>query len=158
MDGPPIERLLLGPFKVALPTATAQPRQTTNITFGERIQLLGYDLDAATARPGGAVSLRLYWQATSTISEDYTIFVHLVGGDGKPLAQCDAPPREGTYPTSIWDAGEVVTHDCRLELPPDIPAGDYSLRAGLYTWPSLQRLPTAAGDSANLGPITVRAD
>ena len=61
--------------------------------------------------------------------------------DGELVAQSDGPPRAGTYPTSIWDAGERVVDERVLVLPPDLPAGRYRLLAGLYDPATGTRLP-----------------
>ena len=34
-------------------------------------------------------------------------------------------PQAGTYPTSFWDAGEVVIDDRVIEIPADALAGKY---------------------------------
>jgi len=156
-DGKPVDRLLLGPFKVPLPPVQTRPVHEIARSFGDRIALIGYDLDAPTVRPGDVLSVRLYWQALQPVGEDYTYFVHVLDEDGKLVAQCDAQPRGGTYPTSIWDKGEIVPDECRVQLPSLAP-GQYALKAGLYGWPSLQRLAVdGGGDSVDLGAITVRA-
>ena len=48
-----------------------------------------------------------------------------------------------------------------LDLPEDLPAGDYRLLAGVYLWPSLERLPvladvsTGESDAVALGSVRV---
>ena len=40
-------------------------------------------------------------------------------------------PRQDSYPTSQWFAGEIIADPLTLALA-DVPAGEYQLLAGLY--------------------------
>jgi hypothetical protein len=115
--------------------------------FGSQIQLLGLD-----ARPSdGALSILLLWQCVQPPDVNHTVFVHLLAPSGEILAQHDAQPQGGAYPTSIWDEGEVVKDEHLLTLPPGLAPGVYKLRVGLYVPATGERLPTASGeDSAAL--------
>jgi hypothetical protein len=90
--------------------------------------LLGYDMNQSAGR----LDLALYWQAPRAQGSSYKRFVHLIDPrDGRVLAQNDAVPRDWTYPTNIWEPGEVVMD--RLSLALDgLPPGVYELRAGWY--------------------------
>jgi hypothetical protein len=44
-------------------------------------------------------------------------------------------------PHSTWAAGATFKYPLAVELPGDLPAGDYRLLVGVYLWPSLERLP-----------------
>jgi hypothetical protein len=120
--------------------------------FGGEIRLLGYEV--GEARAGQPFSLTLYWQARREMEEDYTVFVHLLDPQsGAILTQVDEMPQRGTYPTSLWMAGEVVRDEHTLVLPALAP-GAYSLRVGLYVKETGRRLPV--GDrSFLLLPLTV---
>lgn len=155
--GQAVERLALGPFKAPRPQLREQPATPLRAAFGNRVGLLGYDLARTTWRAGETVPLRLHWQALAPMEEDYTVFVHLAGHDGRPWAQCDAQPAGPAYPTSIWDEGELVSGDCPIGAPADLPAGAYQLRVGLYRWDTLARLPVdGGGEFIHLQTITVR--
>jgi hypothetical protein len=99
--------------------------------------LLGYDFE----REGDQVRLRLYWNALKTIGGDYTVFVHLFDPVSERIvAQHDAPPQGGAYPTSQWAPGEVVADEITLSLA-DAPPGHYRLGLGWYNAATLTRLP-----------------
>lgn len=101
--------------------------------FGDEIQLQGYQFSQSAE----ALDLTLVWQALENGQTDYTRFVHLIeaGSDGEPLVQSDSPPRYGSYPTSQWIAGEVVTDSLSLPLA-DVPPGSYQLVVGFYSQPT----------------------
>jgi hypothetical protein len=102
---------------------------TSNVEWGEEIRLVGYEL----MEDAGAVSVTLWWQAIAAPAQDYTVFVHLFNPTTEEItAQHDSMPRDGTYPTSLWLTGEVVSQTLWL-----IPGADWSLEThqlavGLY--------------------------
>lgn len=128
----------LGPVKIAA-EQTALPEHITPVTanFANEIALIGYDLQVEE----GAVRLKTYWQALEPIAESYTIFVHALDDSDALLAQQDALPQGGAYPTSIWAVGEVVADEAVLLLPPQ--AEPAALSIGLYPLETLERLSLA---------------
>ncbi|MGC9398220.1 MAG: 6-pyruvoyl-tetrahydropterin synthase-related protein [Anaerolineae bacterium] len=105
--------------------------------FGEVLRLLGYDLVSQK----NEIRLTLWWQAVQTPARDYKRFVHLYDVDsGVVLAQDDAMPRDWTYPTGAWVAGEVVSETVTLTTE-GIPPGEYRLGVGWYEAETGTRLP-----------------
>jgi hypothetical protein len=105
--------------------------------------LLGYEASGEFA-PGGAVDVTLYWEAEGDMggaTETYFVFVHLLDADGLLVAQHDGPAVGGRYPPAAWIPGEPVPDSHTLFLDPALPAGTYTLQAGVYTWPTFERLP-----------------
>jgi hypothetical protein len=68
------------------------------------------------------------------------VFVHVTGAGGDLIAQNDTQPEGGQYPTGIWGAKEIVSTAHFIMLPAE-SSGPYTLYAGMYSWPSLERLP-----------------
>jgi len=104
----------------------------TRSALADQIEFLGYDLDLAAARPGGAIKLTLYWRALAEMDTDYTVFTHLLNPAGDILSQQDNPPVNGTYPTTLWLPGEIVTDPYQIAVPSALPAGDYAIAIGFY--------------------------
>jgi 4-amino-4-deoxy-L-arabinose transferase-like glycosyltransferase len=102
--------------------------------FGDQIHLRGLSWDAV-AQPGQPLALQLSWQVRAPPPADYVLFAHLIGPDGRRVAQVDLP-----YPTSGWRAGHYATTDLPLALPADALAGTYRLVIGLYDPSNGQRL------------------
>ncbi|MFO7678487.1 MAG: hypothetical protein R6X34_00385 [Chloroflexota bacterium] len=138
--------------------------QSPTAQFGDAIQLLGQpeiELTETVTEPVEVtVSVPLTWQASGQPNADHTYFIHLYRAgaeDEPPVAQLDQQP---CLPTSQWHEGEVVWETAVLSLPPDLPAGDYTLGLGWYTWPSFERLSLTANGSQlleqryRLGQIT----
>jgi hypothetical protein len=132
---------------------TARPQYGLSADFGQQLRWLGYDLT-----PGDqAISMTFYWQATAHMSQDYTVFVHLLDEDGRLITQYDGQPQGGWYPTTIWDVGEVVTDSVTLNLPADPPSGGYQMVVGVYLLETLERLPVIVnGEPQPDGRIIIR--
>jgi len=134
--------------------ATTHPM---SVTLGEQIALVGYDIQYPTPalRAGASVpntqsqtvDLTLHWQALKEMSENYTVFVHLVDASGAVRAQKDNWPVNDTYPTTLWQPGEFASDAYTLSLPSDLPPGEYTLDVGLYLADTGARLATAAGEN-----------
>jgi len=120
----------------------------TDVWLGESIRLVGYRLARDNVNPGDTLLLTLYWRAGGPIDQDYTVFVHLLGPDGRLVAQQDNPPVRSTRPTSGWGVNELIEDPYEIRLPADAPFGEYTLSVGMYDPVTLERLPTfdAAGE------------
>lgn len=137
--------------------APSAPQRSSGAQWLDGLLLVGNDAIPATVQPGEQLNLRLVWQSTAPVTADYTVFVHLIGADGQPLAQADRAPEGGFYPTSGWDVGEIVADIYPLALPATAPAGAYQLVVGLYRPETGERLTLQAGaDSLALGQVSVK--
>jgi hypothetical protein len=147
-DTSPLDQIILGPVVVPwrgeLDTATM-----VDATFGDQIALLGFEA-VDNLSPGAEFDVTLYWTAQRTPEDDYIVFVHLLGAEGQAVAGHDGPPMAGRYPypTSAWLTGDVVPDVHRLVLDPETPMGTYQIRVGMYSWPSLERLPVLDSQGA----------
>ena len=121
------------------------------LSFGERINLLGYTLGNSSSRPGNYFRLFLYWEATEEMSEEYVVFVHLVDDRGEMWAQGDGIPGNGINPTWAWVVDEVVEDEHLIPLGTDVPAGWYHLSIGLYEVSTLSRLEATDAEGVLLG-------
>ena len=88
----------------------------------------------------GTLHLDLTWQAWGRVQGDYTLFVHLVGEDGRILAQDDAQPQGGKRLTSGWRSGEIVPDARTLPLSQGV-SGPLRLAVGWYLPQTGERLP-----------------
>ncbi|MDP2728454.1 MAG: hypothetical protein Q8P59_13050, partial [Dehalococcoidia bacterium] len=142
--------------------------QALELDFGGTVALLGYGVEGkagsprlpSRARPGETLAFTLLWKAGSSVSVDYTVFLHLVDASGLLVAQADSQPQSGGFPTSFWDPGEVVADRLQLTIPSGATPGLYTVNLGLYEMAAGRRLPVSAGgfalgDRANLGQVEV---
>jgi hypothetical protein len=90
----------------------------------------------------GPCEITFTWLAQGRLAADYTVFIQL-WSNGQFAAGFDSPPLNNDYPTSLWEAGEVIVDPHRLDLTA-VPPGQYRLVAGLYNFATGQRLPAYA--------------
>jgi hypothetical protein len=121
-------------LQVDLPT---EPAVSLEAQLADNLWLTGFTRELSPA----GVRLTLFWQVLAPLDADYTTFVHLRNDSNQTVAQADAQPLAGAYPTSRWQPGETVIDELLLPLPTDLPPGDYRLLLGLYRWDTLARLP-----------------
>ena len=125
---------------VVRPRACDRITNPVRFTLGDRIALVGYDLDRTALRPGETLHLTLFWQALAPVEQSYTVFTHVLGPGNNLWAQDDGLPLEGTRPTNAWPVGEVICDTYELTLKPETPAGAYEVEIGMYLRETLQRL------------------
>jgi hypothetical protein len=131
---------------------------------GGSVRLLGADFPTEV-KAGEGLPIVLYWSTQKSFVGNFTEFVHFVDASGSKKAQRDTAPKTGTYPTSLWQQGEIVVDEAGLNLPEGLAPGTYTIRVGLYLQSDGQALPgpQASGGPAGstkdyivLGTVTVR--
>jgi hypothetical protein len=140
----------------AIPNAQPLPGGPRTWTNGAR--LIAYSLEGDW-RPGETIHWTLIWQATQTSTEDsyYHWFNHLVDEQGQMRGQKDGPSFLPTY----WRPGDTVLNPFDLQISPDVPAGDYMMRVGMYTYPAIKNVPVSdasggpSSESVEIGPFRV---
>lgn len=157
---PVTNRALLANFRqrVGLVSATAiVNRQRAPAVWDEPL----------TAAPGDTVRLLLEWISLARAEESYTVFVHLIDAENRPLVTLDYTPLGGSTPTHLWIPrwlpGQRMLDPYRLPLPADLAPGTYYIEVGLYEMTGQRRLHMAdplgnlIGDRLILGPLVVTA-
>lgn len=123
----------IGPITVTRRTR-ALDSSTVNISHRldanwNGLKLLGFDQWPATVRQGEAEFVTLYWQAGNAPLPDHRVTLQMRGNDQHVTTLADDGPVHGMYPTSQWEAGELVTDRLALRVPPDTPPGSFTLEA-----------------------------
>jgi len=161
-------------------TLPASPRYEDHVRFAKVAALLGFDLSCPVCRqelspegnplvvvsPAGGgeatLSLNLYWRALGPTETSYTVFVHLLGPDGRVVSQRDTLPLSGSRPTTTWLPSEIIVDPYRLPLPAGMKAGTYRIELGFYDGVTGKRLPAfdradePLPDDRRLLPVTIR--
>jgi hypothetical protein len=130
--------------------------------FANQVKLLGYDLGANRAQPGGGIPLTLYWQGLDWMGQDYTIFAKLLAADQTVHGGRERLPREG-YRTIYWAPGEIITDSFGIPVAAAAPAGVYYINIGLYrlvgqqavSLPLVQNGQLLDVTSLNIGPLKI---
>lgn len=131
---------------VAYVVTSDVPDSTTYIAhFRDEIALADY----ATERDDQAWQVELVWMTWQSPADRYTVSVSLLD-EGRPVAQDDAEPGDGYYPTNLWRPGDAVLSRHTLALP-DETLRDPTLTIGVYIWPTMEQLEGYDSDGAPLG-------
>jgi 4-amino-4-deoxy-L-arabinose transferase-like glycosyltransferase len=124
--------------------------RTWEVSFDDKIALLGYELDSGPVKPGESFHLKVYWQARREMEKNYKVFVHLYDEAGNILAQRDRMPGLGVRLTSGWQVGEVIADRFTVPVGSEVPPGRYHLAVGLYDEGTGERLAAYGPDGERL--------
>jgi 4-amino-4-deoxy-L-arabinose transferase-like glycosyltransferase len=131
--GPAQEEFI--PFSVEADAPRNRTKHATDISFGEKIKLVGWTVEWEDNR----LLVTLAWQAEMSMEKDYTAFVHLTDSEGKLLGQLDRPP--AGYPTTDWQVDEIVVDRYTISLPADLTQGEeLGINTGFYYLPTLESI------------------
>ena len=137
------EPVLVGPVEV--PRRAPPPIGALDIEhplvaeLGGKVRLLGYNIESGL-QPGDGIHLTLFWQCLEEMGEGYTVFTHLIDGEGHVWAQKDNEPADGLYPTTEWRRSELMRDQYDLTIPLDAPPGKYQIEVGMYVARTGERL------------------
>ncbi len=114
--------------------------------YGNAIELVAYELEDRSLKPGESTMISLYWHALAPVESDYSVYLHLFGREGEMIAFRDSLAGMALYPSSRWEPGEVIKDAYELRISPDATGPVAArLNAGLYTRPAMERLPVSDG-------------
>lgn len=118
-------------------------------------RLHGYDVDGTTAQVGQTLRVTLYWEVLRETPVNYALFTQLFGREGAKVGQRDTYPGLGHYPTSFWQAGQVIVDEVPIPVAPDaIGPSRLRLDVGLYDRETGRRLAVVDGVGDPVGTAT----
>ena len=121
------------------------PAHPLAAAFGQRVQVLGFDVQPGEFPARPPLGLTLYMKALARMDTSFTVFVQLLGPQdeaGNALwGQHDSRPCGRRYPTTVWERDEIIVDQYRILFRRPLPAGDYRLIMGLYDLATMERLP-----------------
>ncbi len=100
-------------------------------------------------REGEPLRLRLWWSVDETPPLDYSVAIHLLGDDGRLLAQSDGapqlvtmayPPEEAPRETNQWQPGRYYVEERMLNVPTDMTFETLTATLTVYDWRSGARV------------------
>jgi hypothetical protein len=121
-------------------------RRPVSTRLGDAITLEAYTVSSEEVQAGDVLTTTLFWRCKGQVSENYHVFVHLVDARDHMAGQHDGLPLLGAYPTSEWTQDLLLPDPHTLVIDPGTPPGHYKLVAGMYRWPTIERLPAYRDD------------
>ena len=132
---------------LALPTSADELSAVHhNMGFDEKLVVNVWRVGSGSYQPGDVIPMELAWNMLD--DGQFKFFVHLLDLDWNLFAQIDlSADRDGTADSQLTRMG--------LYLPPDLPAGDYQIRLGVYRASDGQRLMLPTGEDSIHIPFSV---
>ncbi len=101
-------------------TQAPVPKHPIEVSFDDKVDLLGYDLDAAMPAPGQTFKVTWYWRVRAPLGEGVKVFTHLADAAGVTQLNLDAQrPLREAYPEDRWRAGDFIRDEQTVTLPTD---------------------------------------
>ena len=105
----------------------ANSTDTALASFGEALELN----EAEAVLGGDALDARLVWHVLEPPPFIPAVFIHVYDAAGALVAQSDGPPAGGFAPLDLWQTGDGLVDERRIDLPA-LPPGRYTVAAGVY--------------------------
>lgn len=119
-----------------------------NIVWQNGIQLTGLELPSQAQ---GQLLIGLRWQTQAPIPS-LIRFVHVLDQTGRLVAQTDSP----TNPSSeVWPIDQAQTDLLAVQLPPDLPSGQYLIIVGWYDLAGQRVVLNPQQDTYQLGKVLI---
>jgi hypothetical protein len=122
--------------------------------FGSQVRVVDYAVQPVRLAAGGTIVVQVQWQAISNVDQSYWMLLQLADKKGN-VTNKDSVPAAGRPTTDWWQAGQVFVSHHRLDVPPDLAPGTYSLKLGLHPFGVWEWLPVRGQDMIALGTIQV---
>lgn len=156
---------LIGSITVVRPTqplATKSVQRlathTASVILENSVEWLGVALPTEALSQGDLLPVTLLWRSLQASPTDVRLFIQGFNAQGELKINHEIAPVNGTFPLPQWQRGDLVRDPHHVQLPPDLPAGEYRLVAGIFDPISGQRFTAPDGrDTLELGTIEVKA-
>lgn len=100
-------------------------------SFGEVVELLGYDLASHEAAPGSGLDITVYFKCLKPTEPGWKLLGHLQTVD-RQIRKSDHDPAGSRLTLDQCQAGSFVADRVRLWIPPNFPLGKATYYWGVY--------------------------
>lgn len=128
--------------------AKPTPAHPSQLQFGEKLRLLGYDLSPEAPTVDKPFTVTWYWEVLEPLDKGYKIFTHLSDGKINRLNLDAARDIRRGYPEAEWKKGDVLRDEQAVKLPADWNANEAVFYLGFYK--DETRLPVKNGKDDGL--------
>lgn len=116
--------------------------------FGEQIAL-AYTNAPLTISAGDTVTVDMWWQAIRTPDFNYSASIQIWDNTGI-VAQVDGNFDSGRLDAQVLPLDAWTPDSRQIVIPPETPAGEYSIRVTVYDWRDNTRLPVNDANELSL--------
>ena len=133
--------------------------QSIDRQFGDIARLAGYNLEERVYSTAETIPLTLVWQSSRDGGpDDYVVFAHILGADGRLIGQHDGVPDQGRRPVSGWVDGEYILDHHELAFRDLAYEGMAVIEVGLYDPTNGERIGMPDGSDHFLLPVELRIE
>lgn len=98
--------------------AAPKPQHPLDLSFDDKVDLIGYDLDTPRPSPANAFKLTWYWRVRAPLGDGVQLFTHLADASGTTHVNLDAQRAvRVAYPELSWKAGDMIRDEQVVTLP-----------------------------------------
>lgn len=160
---------LLGLFALYVPIASvvpqyAAPKPIDTLPDGSvrvfarygDVTLVGYETPDRRYQPGAEVPITLFWQPIAQSEQDYSLYLHLLDGQGQEIGKVDTFPGGGRLRTSTWRPGAIYADRYRVQIKDGV-SGSFALRmlVGWWHYPTQVTLLPTAESGLDIGSVVL---
>jgi 4-amino-4-deoxy-L-arabinose transferase-like glycosyltransferase len=130
------------------------------VNFDERVELLGYELKlphSTYVGAGESFTLTWYFRSLRKLTTTYRSFVH-IDGEGQRI-HGDHDFVAGKYAVTLWEPGDIVVDEQKIDVPASSHAGEYVIYMGFYSGDTrlpIKQGPNAGEDRARVGVLRIQ--
>lgn len=106
------------------------PVESIGLAFGDSLRLDGLTIAPQFSLGTTTLPVDLWWTPTQPIDRNYTVGLFLLDEAGVTRAESFGPAPDN--PMTAWQVGQIIPVRHTFTLPPDLPAGDYTILALVY--------------------------
>ena len=158
-----LEGRWVGDYEVFRYRFTTMRMETLDRKWVAGLRLRSMALDSQVVTSGESIRINLVFTTEKQLSQNYSLYLHLIPREGHIIASRDGQPHYGGAPTSTWIAGQPHVERRAIVIPEGTPEGEYKLVCGWYTDTGVRLAPSVGeGEiidrSVVLGTVRVSAD
>lgn len=126
--------------------------------FGGKLHLVGYALEPNdSVRPGGKLTLRLYWRSVAPLSPGFRLTTYLIAGRRVETFETGGPLRDdGNLGPSAWTPGKIYVDEQTLSIPSDLRSREITIAVSVTRdalTPNADGADAAEDDTVTLPPV-----
>ncbi len=134
------------------------PSHPLDISFENKLQILGYDASATTWKPGEKVTFTWYWKTDKALEEGWHLFTHVADASGaNRLNQDGVGTVRQLYPPGRWKNGEYIKDVQEMVLPPDWNSPSATIYVGVWNGPHRLEITKGPNDGDNRARLLCRS-
>ena len=141
------EREQLGQF---ISTEAPTPQHALNISFEDKIRLIGYDVSAERITPGEPITITWHWKVERALESGWKLFTHIGDASGANRQNADGHGDiRAMYGPDQWRRGEYIRDEQEITIPADWASNKASFFLGLWRGEFRLRITEGGEDSSD---------